>query len=290
MIYLKKYGKPLIRFIFKLKAQKTIARLRRESGPYQKMLGNTLKEALENNISLEEKVWIDKIELLRMKLESSTDKILLTDFGARKIPDPKVYDKEIEEGRIVTTTVGEKCRSSSELYFWVLILFKLIRKFKPTSCLELGTCMGISAAFQASALNLNGNGKIVTLEGAAPLASIAEKNFQLLDLKNVSVVEGRFQDTLHQVLNENSPVDFAFIDGHLDGIATINYFEQIISFCKDRAMLIIDNIFWSPSMKKAWQIIEGDERIKISLNLRQLGICIIDNERLEKLSYRIPLL
>jgi predicted O-methyltransferase YrrM len=290
MIYLKKYGKPLIRFVFKLKAQKTIARLGRESGPYQKMLGNILEEALENNISHEEKVWIDKIELLRMKLESSTDKILLTDFGARKIPDPKVYDKEIEEGRIVTTTVGEKCRSSSELYFWVLILFKLIRKFKPTSCLELGTCMGISAAFQASALNLNGNGKIVTLEGAAPLASIAEKNFQLLDLKNVSVVEGRFQDTLHQVLNENSPVDFAFIDGHLDGIATINYFEQIISFCKDRAMLIIDNIFWSPSMKKAWQIIEGDERIKISLNLRQLGICIIDNERLEKLSYRIPLL
>jgi predicted O-methyltransferase YrrM len=290
MSNLKKYGKPLIRSVFKLKAQKTIARLNRESGTYQKMLGNTLEEALENNISDEEKVWIDKIELLRKKLESSTDKILLTDFGARKIPDSKVYDKEIEEGRIVTTTVGEKCRSSSELYFWVLILFKLIRKFKPTSCLELGTCMGISAAFQASALNLNGNGKIVTLEGAAPLASIAEKNFQLLDLKNVSVVEGRFQDTLHQVLNENSPVDFAFIDGHLDGIATINYFEQIISFCKDRAMLIIDNIFWSPSMKKAWQIIEGDERIKISLNLRQLGICIIDNERLEKLSYRIPLL
>ena len=46
-------------------------------------------------------------------------------------------------------------------------------------------------------------------------------------------------------------------------------------------MLIIDNIFWSPSMKKAWQIIEGDERIKISLNLRQLGICIIDNERIK---------
>ena len=109
-------------------------------------------------------------------------------------------------------------------------------------------------------------------------------------MKNVSVVEGRFQDTLHQVLNENSPIDYAFIDGHLDGIATINYFEQIIPLCKDRAMLIIDNISWSPSMKKAWNIIEADERIKISLNLRQLGICIIDNESLEKLSYRIPLL
>jgi len=168
MIYLKKYRKPLVRFIFKLKAKKTIARLKKESGHNQKMLGITLEEALENNISHEEKIWIDKIELRRKKLESSTDKILLTDFGASKIPDPKVYDKEIEEGRIVTTTVGEKCRNSSELYFWVLILFKLIRKFKLTSRLELGTSMGISAAFQVSALNLNGNGKIVTLEGAAP--------------------------------------------------------------------------------------------------------------------------
>jgi Predicted O-methyltransferase len=290
MVYLKKYGKPLIRFILKLKAQKTIARLKRESGPNQKMLGITLEEALENNISNEDKIWIDKIELLRKKLESSTDEILLTDFGARKIPDPKVYEKEIVEGRFVTTTVGEKCKSCSELYFWVLILFKLIRKFKPTSCLELGTCMGISASFQASALNLNGNGKIVTLEGANSLALIAKKNFKLLGLKNVTVVEGRFQDTLFQVLNDNGPFDYAFIDGHLDGIATMNYFEQIITFCKDRAILIIDNISWSPSMKKAWQIIEADKRINISLNLRQLGICIIDNERLEKQSYRIPLL
>jgi predicted O-methyltransferase YrrM len=289
MIYLKKYGKPLIRFIFKLKAQKTIARLRRESGPYQKMLGNTLKEALENNISLEEKVWIDKIELLRKKLESLTDKIVFTDFGAREIPDPKVYDKENEEGRIVTTIIGEKCKGFSETYFWMLVLFKLIRKFKPSSCLELGTGMGISTSFLASSLFLNGNGKIVTMEGAESLVLIAKKNFQTLNLNNIDVVLGRFQDTLPKVLNENSPIDYAFFDGHLDGIAIVNYFNQIIPFCRNKAVLIIDGISWSPSMKKAWEIIEADERVKITCNLRHLGICIIDNERLEKQSYRIPL-
>src|ERR1035437_1597563 len=289
MKYLKKYREHLIRFALKMKAQKTISRLRRETDADQKMLGDTLKEALENDITQEEKVWIDEIELLRMKLESSTEKILLTDYGARKIPDPEVYDEEIEKGRIVNSTVGAKCKSCSELYFWVLILFKLIRKFKLSSCIELGTCMGISASFQASALQLNGNGKIVTLEGADSLASIAKKNFLVLDLNNIDVVVGRFQDTLHKVLKENGPIDYAFIDGHLDGIATINYFEQIISFCKNKAILIIDNISWSPSMKKAWKIIEADERIKITLNLRQLGICIIDSERVEKQSYRIPL-
>jgi predicted O-methyltransferase YrrM len=289
MEFLRVIRKSLIRFALKLKAQKTISRLRQDSDIDQKMLGDTLKEALENYLSLEEKEWIDRVRLLKMKLESSTEKLLLTDYGARQIHDPKVYDQEIKYGRTITTTVGEKCKTGSELYFWVLILFKLIRKFKPVSCLELGTCMGMSASIQASALNLNGNGRMVTLEGAEPLASIAKMNFQTLGLNNVDVVVGRFQDTLNDVLKKYGPVDYAFLDGHLDGLATKDYLEEIIPFCKNKAIIIIDNISWSDSMKKAWKTIEADERIKITLNLRQMGICIIDNKRVQKQSYRIPL-
>ena len=290
MTLLKKYGNPLIRFLLKLKAQKILSRLSKKSEASQKMVVDALKEALENDITQEEKVWVDKIELLRKKLESSTKEILLTDYGARKIPVPKVYEQEIEKGRSVSSTVGEKCKSGSELYFWVLILFKLIRKFKPSSCIELGTCMGLSASLQASALYLNGFGKMVTLEGSDSLVSIAKQNFQTLCLNNIDVVVGRFQDTLHKVLKENGPIDYAFLDGHLDGVATINYYEEIVPFCKNKAVLIIDNIFWSPSMKKAWKHIETDKRINLSFNLRHLGICIIDTERVEKQNYRITLI
>jgi predicted O-methyltransferase YrrM len=290
MSFLKKRADPLIRYALKLNAQKTIAGLRRESDNYQKMVGDVLKDALDNKLTIEEKKWIDKIESIRKQLESSTEEIILTDFGARKIPDPKVYDIEIEKGRSVTSTVGAKCKSGSEIYFWVLILFKLIRKFKPSSCIELGSCMGLSASFQASALHMNGGGKMVTLEGSDSLASIATKNFQTLGLNNISIVLGRFQDTLRNVLCESKPIDYAFLDGHLDGVATINYFEEIVPFCNNKALLIIDNIFWSPSMKKAWKYIEADKRIKVTFNLRHFGICIIDNEKIEKQSYKIPLL
>jgi predicted O-methyltransferase YrrM len=290
MLSLKKYGEPLIRSALKLNAQKAISGLKKELGIYQKMVGDALKEALDNNLTPEEKNWIDKIELLRKELESSAEEIFLTDFGARKIPDPELYDIEIEKGRRVLSTVGAKCKSGSEIYFWVLVLFKLIRKYKPLSCLELGTCMGLSASFQASALRLNGSGKIVTLEGADPLASIAEKNFQILGLNNINIIVGRFQDTLHNVLSEYGPIDYAFLDGHLDGLATIDYFEEIVPFCKNKAMMIIDNIFWSPSMKKAWNQIEADKRTKVTFNLRHFGVCIIDNEKVEKQKYRIPLI
>ena len=290
MRFLKKYVKPLIGFIFKIQAQKTITRLCRKSELYQKTLGDTLKETLENNITQEEQIWIDRIQSLKMKLESSTEKLQLTDYGARKILDPNVYDQEIEFGRTVTTSVGEKCKNGSELYFWVLILFKLIRKFKPSSCIELGTCMGMSASMQASALHLNGDGKMVTLEGAEPLASIAKMNFQTLGLNNIEVVVGRFQDTLIKVLKKNAPIDYVFIDGHLDGLATITYIEQIIPYCKNKTILIIDNISWSKNMKKVWKYIKTNNRIRITFNLRQLGICIIENKNLKKQHYSIPLL
>jgi hypothetical protein len=66
----------------------------------------------------------------------------------------------MNRGKVVTRTVGEVSKGASKPYFWSLLLFKLIRKFRPSICLELGTCLGISASFQAAALKLNGIGKI----------------------------------------------------------------------------------------------------------------------------------
>ena len=289
MISLKKHGKPLIKLVWKLRAQNTFSKLSNGAAGYPQMLGSVLVESLRNNISKEEKLWIDKIETLRKELESSDEKIELIDYGAIQ-PDSNISDQELKSGTTIVSTIGAKCKSGSELFFWVFILFKLIRKFKPSSCLELGSCMGLSASFQAAALNLNGIGKLVTLEGASPLASIARKNFQRLNLNNVEVVEGRFQDTLSSVLSNLGPFDYVFIDGHLDGTATINNFNQIIPFVSDKALFVVDNISWSESMKKGWKYIEAHERIKVTFHLRQMGICIIDSELEKKQNYSIPLL
>ena len=45
-------------------------------------------------------------------------------------------------------------------------LYLLAREFKPQLALELGTNVGISSAYQAAALKLNGRGKLVTLESS----------------------------------------------------------------------------------------------------------------------------
>ena len=275
MKYLRNFFKSMLRIVLRIRAQGTLSRLR-SGDEVSRLIGDAIQESMQNDIAVDEKKWIDQIELFRKELIYSSAKISFMDYGAGG-SSLDLTDKEMDKGRIITRTVGDICISASKPYFWSLLLFKLIRKFKPSSCLELGTCLGVSAFFQSAALKLNGKGKLITLEGAESLASLAEEHFQVLDLDNVKVVVGRFQDTLSTVLETYKPIDYAFIDGHHDEKATLLYFEQIKPFLSERALLIFDDISWSEGMKKAWKTIEADEMVKISVNLRQIGICVIDH-------------
>ena len=262
-------------------AKIAIFRLIRSGDRDSIILANTLKSTLKNDLIPEEKVWIDKIEQLRENLNASTTEISLVDYGAGKSDEHRTQ-QDMYAGKTVTTTVGEVCRFGSKSPFWSFLLYNLVREFKPAVCIELGTCLGISASYQAVALSLNKAGKIVTIEGAKTLAKYAEQNIETIGLENVRVVAGRFQDVLDEVLNESSPIDFAFIDGHHDEKATMRYFEQIISFLSNQPrVLVFDDIPWSPGMKRVWKKIKVDERVKISVDFRKVGICLM-NKKIEE--------
>ena len=154
----------------------------------------------------------------------------------------------------------------------------------------MGTCLGISASYQATALKLNRSGKIITLEGAESLASLATQNFQMLNLDNVNVVVGPFHNTLDKVLDKYKPIDYMFIDGHHDEKATLDYFEQVYPFLSEKAMLLFDDISWSNGMKRAWAALEVDQRINLSVDLSTIGVCIIDNSIKQKRSFKIPVI
>src|SRR3712207_7924276 len=54
-----------------------------------------------------------------------------------------------------------------------------------------------------------------SIEGSPAIAEIAKNNFKALNLENVTVISGRFQDHLDSLLAEGN-YDYAFIDGHHD--------------------------------------------------------------------------
>lgn len=250
-----------------------VARTGDSTGAYR-WLWDGIESVLNNRFMPAERVWIDRIEALREEMMSSGEVLLVEDFGAA-LPPLEGVTGGIGERATVARTLSELAVKVSKSSFWGMILHKIIRGTRAMSCLELGTCVGVSAAYQATALELQHVGSLVTLEGAVAFAARAEANLKALDLCNVKIVVGRFEDTLDSVLAECAPLDYVFVDGHHEENATLGYFEQILPRMKKDAVLVFDDIDWSEGMKRAWRKIENDSRIALAVDLGQMGVIAI---------------
>ena len=87
----------------------------------------------------------------------------------------------------------------------------MINYYQPETILELGTSLGVTSAYLASA---KPDATLITMEGSASIASIAKSNLKQLNLNNVRVVEGNFDETLSNTLSNIQQIDFAFLDGN----------------------------------------------------------------------------
>ena len=232
-----------------------------------------LRHALHERPSPEEAAWIRQIEQLRRSLLASSEPLEMVDFGAG--PAHRFDTGEYDTANIARRTLGKMTRSSKPPR-WAYLLFRLVRELRPENVLELGACVGISACYQAAALQLNGGGRLVTLEGASVLAARSATSIKELGLEHrASVTEGRFTDVLDDVLDDLDPVELAFVDGHHVEAATLDYAERIMTVSAEEAVFIFDDIHWSRGMTRAWSAIAADPRFSFTLDLQTLGIAVI---------------
>lgn len=223
-----------------------------------------LERAWRGDFDEAEKDEIARIEALRARVGASPEVIRTT--GPEWSGDP-------HDGRVVESSLGELSRDVSKRALSARVLFGLIREFKPITCLELGTCVGISAAYQAAALRLNGGGQLITCEASAERMAAAERHLAELGFDNVRFEHGRFQETLGPILSGlDTPVDYAFVDGHHDEQATLDYFRQIASYTSASAVIVFDDIHWSAGMKLAWQQLEADPGLPLTVDVRDMGL------------------
>jgi len=235
-------------------------------------LSQVIKEIIIGKQSKEEKKQINEIERIRSILNKSKDDIeIIVGYNA---PENK-YDQL----RTVSDTIGSVSKTSSMSDCWAFMLFKIIRGLKPKTCFEMGTCLGISAAYQGSALKLNQSGHLTTFELSQSKIDVAKTVFNELNLDNIETICGKFQDTLERELIKKQPIDYVFIDGHHDGEATINYFELLVPYLANNAIVVFDDINWSSGMKKAWNVLNKDRRLSIAVDLLRIGICIFDKPK-----------
>jgi predicted O-methyltransferase YrrM len=270
-----------------LKNGRELAALAGASDPVSAAVGRALEATLHPPVDTVAAAWSERIETLRARLAGDHTPVSGLDFGAGSPREPRSAADMARgvrwEKPISVIATASKNRT------WGMLLFQLVRALKPTTCIELGTCVGISAAYQAAALAANGTGTLVTLEGAESLAALSRANLTQLELANVRVVAGAFHTTLAGVLHENPVVDYAYIDGHHDEQATLAYFEQILPHVPKGGVLVFDDIRWSVGMNRAWDAVGAHERVRTVVDLFQVGVCVIGDSSVAKRHHKLAI-
>lgn len=215
----------------------------------------------------------DIVEALRKKLLHDKTLIPVEDLGAGSSIDKT-------NQRVIASIAKHSVKSKK----YGQLLFRLVKKYQTKNILELGTSLGVTTAYLALA---NSDSKVVTLEGAKAIAGIAKKNFDVLKLANVEIVEGNFDDTFSLLSAHGSPLDLAFIDGNHRREPTERYFRQMLDKIHNDSILIFDDIHWSREMEDAWKTIQENESVRCTIDLFFMGIVFFRKEFKEKQHFKI---
>jgi protein-L-isoaspartate O-methyltransferase len=256
-----------------LRVRSELARLVQQDAPRPQALFRAIQQTVEGQLSRDEQLAVNRVEIVRKELELSSQELKIVDYG----PNSWGGQADAATGGVVKLlSIGEIVRRQANSQLWTLLLFKLIRALRPTTCLELGTNLGVSACYQGSALLLNGQGQLVTVERDLTLAAYARCNIASLQLNNqIEVVAGGFAYVLDDVLAAHAPIDYVFIDGHYDEQSTLDRFAALKSALAPEAIVVINHIDWSPGMQRAWQTISADAGVCVAVDLLRVGVCLL---------------
>lgn len=204
------------------------------------------------------------IEGLRQNLILSKEKIEVSQLGANS----KVNNSDVRP----ISAIAEKGLSEQR---FSQFLYGIIRNCDCKNIVELGTSFGINTLYLATNQNVN----VVTFEGCHNTAYIATNNFNKLGYTNIEQIEGNIDYTLSDFISHSSnDIDLAFIDANHRYEPTIKYFELLLSKINDNSIIIIDDIYWSKGMAKAWKKIKNHPRTSITVDLYKAGIVFFKPE------------
>jgi len=206
-----------------------------------------------------------QIELLRKKLLKDKTVLTVEDFGAGST-----------RGLSKQRTIQQIAASSLKKPKYAKLLYRLVKYFQPKQILELGTSLGITTAYLASAKK---DADVVTMEGSIAITFTAEKNFQLLHLANIKVITGNFDDTLQPAISQLPTVNFVFVDGNHRKEPTLNYFQQLVEKTTDSTVIVFDDIHWSSEMEEAWETIKQHPSVTLTIDLFFIGLVFFRREQ-----------
>jgi predicted O-methyltransferase YrrM len=198
-----------------------------------------------------------KIEKCRKKQLADHSLIEVTDLGT-------AYGGN----RHYRRSISSIARHSAKPLKYAQLLYRLSRFIKPDCIIEMGTSFGYSTMYLASG---HPPARVITIEGCASTAAIAQKNFDDCGFSQIRLLVGNFDDLLPQLLAEHKPC-LVFIDGNHQYEATLRYFNMLLQSCNENSVLIFDDIYWSREMKQSWQEIKMHPQVKATVDVFMFGM------------------
>jgi predicted O-methyltransferase YrrM len=238
---------------------KLLSKHREGHGIHSPFVFDLINRVLRNNIDAD---IVNTIEKIRRKLIADKRIISFLDLGSGS-------DKRSRKPEKRSVGISEIASRSPVTPKYGAFLAKMAKEFGDPLIIELGTSFGISTMYMAAACK---NVKILTIEGSSEIAQIARQNFIEAGLKNISLIEGSFEEIISDFTDDMKP-GMVFIDGNHRKKPVIQYFNKIADISGRGTVVIIDDINYSSEMEEAWKEIKLHEKVSVTIDIFRMGIC-----------------
>jgi predicted O-methyltransferase YrrM len=217
-------------------------------------------------------VFNDERDYYAYKLIETVKKNLMKDNRVLDMYDPGAGSRIKGDTKKIVRLIARNAVSDQK---FGRLLFRLANFYRARHIMEMGSSLGISTAYLASA---DSGSQVVTMEGSTAVAEIAKETFQKLKLGNISQANGKFEDQLSVQIDLNPPSDMVFIDGNHRKKPVLEYFERFLNKISPSSMIIIHDIHWSREMEEAWETIQNHPRVQLSIDIFSAGLIFFRNE------------
>ena len=215
----------------------------------------------------------ERVESLRKQLLNDDTVLEVEDFGAGSAIDKKSK-----------RSISSIAKNAAKPKKFGQLLFRIVKYYQPATILESGTSLGITTSYLSLA---RPDARLITMEGSGEIAEAAKRNFRNLEIKNVEIIQGNFDNTLSSVVRGLSSVGFAFIDGNHRQEPTERYFKELLAKTNNDSILVFDDIHWSGEMEVAWERIKNNPAATCCIDLFFIGIVFFRKEFKEKQHFAI---
>jgi len=175
---------------------------------------------------------------------------------------------------VLNSSVSEKYAS---------LLYRISQWFHPDMILELGTGLGISTIYLSAG---SPETPLHSIEGNMERAAYAAQVLCRCCPGPVSIHWGDMDLKLEDILPLLPPRFLAFVDGNHQYEPTIAYVRLLVDRAGDEAVIVMDDIYWSKGMFRAWTELISWPEVRVSINLFHTGILLLRKD-LYKTNYKI---